>query len=60
MARGAPEPTVHGASGDNRDVTSNVGGNKHWDKGMSSDTSVTGSPAGTKIVEEKAKENEKK
>ncbi len=58
MARGSPEPKVRGASGDSRDESSNVAGVKA-DKQMSSDTSVTGSPAGTKVVEEKAKRNQK-
>ncbi len=57
MARGSPEPKVRGASGDARDESSNVPGVK-GDKQMSSDTSVTGSPAGTKIVEEKAKRSQ--
>ncbi len=60
MARGAPEPKVHGASGDTRNVTTNTGDHQYGDKDMSSDTSTTGSPAGTRIVEQKAKENEKK
>ena len=58
MAHGSPEPKVRGASGDARQQSSNVKGTKK-DKQMSSDTSVTGSPAGTQIVEEKAKRNQK-
>jgi hypothetical protein len=59
MARGQGEKPVRGATGDARDRTSNIQGTKH-DRGMDSDTSETGSPAGTKIVEKRAKESEKK
>lgn len=59
MARGQGEKPVRGATGDARDLTTNVGRNNR-DRGMDADTSRTGSPAGTKVIEERAKETDKK
>ncbi len=58
MARGQGEPPKGGASGDTRNVSSNVRGTKH-DNDMREDTSRTGSPGGEQVIQEKTANNKK-
>lgn len=56
MARGQGDQPVRGATGDNREVTTNIEGTKH-DKDMDAETNRTGSPAGDKVIKERAKDD---
>ena len=60
----APEPKIGGASGDTRDISSNVGGRKA-DRDIETASSPgagtsTGSPAGDRVMEEKLQKSKGK